>query len=113
MANDYRLVIYCNEVSSKILFKPSGEVIKSDLLIYLKWFLISVYSKYHALEGEKANKATHSGDKNSADKSEGLGTGLRPTNGWTPDNNVFASRDVEAFLYEVEQKLLNHLDETA
>ena len=107
--------ILCNEVSSKFVIKPSIEEVRSDTLICLKRFSASVRSKYHALEREKANKATISGGKTPSYNQEGVETGLRPTNGWTPDSKQSASRsrELEAFLLEFEQELLDHLDEMA
>ena len=105
--------ILCNEVLSKYLIKPSIEDVKSNLLIYLKRFSASLSSKYHAIERAKANKVTNPGGKNPSNNSDGLVIGLRPTNWWTPDNQPSAYRGLEAFLYEVECKLLDHLGEMA
>ena len=105
--------ILCHEVSSKFVIEPSIEEIRSDALICLKRFAASVRSKFHALERAKAQKATNSGGKTPSDNQEGLGTGLRPTNGWTPDSKQSASRELEAFLLEFDQELLDHLDEMA
>ena len=38
---------------------------------------------------------------------------MRPTNRWTPDDKPSAFREVGAFLYELKQGLLDHLDEMA
>ena len=103
----------CNEVSSKFVIEPSIEEVRSDALICLKRFAASVRSKFHALERAKSQKATNSGGEFPSDNQEGLGTGLRPTNGWTPDSKQSASRELEAFLLEFEQELLDHLDEMA
>ena len=105
--------ILCNEISSNFVIEPSIEEVRSDTLICLKRFLASVRSKFHALERAKANKATNSGGKTPSNNQVGLGTGLRPTNGWTPDSKQSASRELEAFLLEFEQELLDHLDEMA
>ena len=104
--------ILCNEVSSKFVIEPSIEEVKSDALICLKRFSASVRS-FYALERAKAKKATNSGGKTPSNNQEGLGTCLRPTNGWTPDSKQSASRELEAFLLELEQELLDHLDEMA
>ena len=79
--------ILCHEVSSKFVIEPSIEEIKSDQLICLKRFQGSVRQKFHERERAKAQKATNSGGKTPSDNQEGLGTGLRPTNGCTPDSN--------------------------
>ena len=105
--------IQCNEVSSYFVIKPSIEEVRSDTLICLKRFSASVRSTFHALEWAIANKATNSGGETPSDNQEGLGTGLCPNNGWTPDSKQSASRELEAFLLEFEKELLDHLDEMA
>ena len=83
------------------------------MLIFPKRFSAGVRPKYHALEQAKANKATNPGGETPSDNQEGLGASLRPTNGSTLDRKPSASREVEAFLLEFEQELLDHLDEMA
>ena len=48
---------------------------------------------------------------NNPAKDDGLGTNLRPTGGCGPDDNLQASREVEAFLYDIEKDLLGRVDE--
>ena len=92
------------EVSSKFTVELSIEEIKSDLLIGLKRFANNNRRKYHAIQRAEESKQTGADQCADSGSSEGLGTGLRPTNGWTPDNTSLASRSVEAFLLEVEKE---------
>ena len=59
--------ILYNAASSKFVIEPLIEEVKSDSLIYLKWFSASVRSKYHALECSKANTAPNPGGNNPSD----------------------------------------------
>ena len=97
----------------QFVIEPSIEEIKSDQLICLNRFQGSVRQKFHERERAKAQKATNSGGETPSDNQEGLGTGLRPTNGWTPDSKLSTSRELVAFLLEFKKEVLDHLDEMA
>ena len=87
--------------------------VRSNLLIDLKYFADSVGQKYHAIqraEKSKQNATDNYGDSCPSTKPQGLGMNLRLINGWTPDNTASASREVEAFLLEIEKEFLDHLD---
>ena len=101
------------EVSSKFTVEPSIEEIRSDLLIGLKRFANNVRRKYHAIQRAEESKKAGADQCANSGSFDGLGTGLRPTNGWTPDNTSLASREVEAFLLETEKELLDHLEKSA
>ena len=60
--------ILSHEVSSKSVIKPSIEKAKDNVLIYLKRFSTSVYSRHHAVEHMRANKATNKAGKTQSDE---------------------------------------------
>ena len=101
------------EVSSKFTVEPSIEEIRSDLLIGLKRFANNVRRKYHAIQRAEESKKAGADQCANSGSFDGLGTGLRPTDGWTPDNTSLPSREVEAFLLETEKELLDHLEKSA
>ena len=103
------------KVSSKFIVEPSINEVRSELLIGLKRFVDSVRRNYDAIQrAEKSKNATDiCNDSWPYGEPQGLGTNLRLTNGWTPDNTTSASRVVELFLLKIEKELLDHLDRSA
>ena len=103
------------EISFKYVSEPSIEEIRSDLIIGLKRYNQSVRSKARQRERDDPTKVTiitPDGD-NPADKLTGLGTNLRPSGGCGLDDNSPVSKDVEAYLFEVQRELLDHIDQMA
>ena len=97
------------DVSSKFVIEPSIDEIRSDLLIALKRHCHSVCIRAHQSQHEDPTKPTIS----PTSETDGLGTNLRPTNGWTPDDNIPTGGVVEAYLHKVQFELLSHLDKMA
>ena len=99
------------EVSFKFVAEPSIEELKSDLIIGLKRYSNSVRSRARQVERDAQSKVTiiTTDDDNPATKLSGLGTNLRPSSGCGLDDNTPVSKEVEAYLYEVQKELLDHL----
>ena len=94
--------------SSKFTVDPLIDEVKSVLLVGLKRFADNVCRKYHAIQRAKNSKGIvvdNCDDLSPSTNHETLGTNLRPTNGWAPDNSFHASRGVEAFLLKIEKEL--------
>ena len=103
------------EVSSKFVTEPSIEVIRDDLLVALKRYNHSVRQKWRRIKAAKKANTNPNLANNCEDPTRpaGLGTNLRPTNGWSPDPVATSYRDVEAYLREVQIELLTHLNKMA
>ena len=85
------------------------------MIIGLKRYNQSVRPKACQRERDDPTKVTiitPDGD-NPADKLTGLGTNLRPSGGCGLDDNSPVSKDVEAYLFEVQRELLDHIDQMA
>ena len=93
------------EVSFKFVSEPSIEEIRSDLIIGLKRYNQSVRSKARQQERDEQSKvaAITTDDDNPVNKLDGLGTKLRPSGGCGLDDNSPVSKEVEAYLYEVQR----------
>ena len=98
-----------HEVSSKFIVELLIEEIKIDLLIGLKISANNVRWNYHAIQRAEDSKQTGADQRTNSNISKGLGTGLQ-TNKWVETmQHILASREVEAFVLEVEKELLDHL----
>jgi hypothetical protein len=103
--------ILTRDVSSKFVVEPTIEEISSDLLIALKRFNHSVRSKARQRERDIANSSTsNQPGEDPGVPPPGLGTNLRPTGGGSLDNTTQVSKEVEAFLYDVQRELLEYIE---
>ena len=97
-------------VSTKFVAEPSPDQIKNDLLIALKRYCYAVRAR--ARKVEQNRKATQKSSPSTYSPDAGLGTDLRPTNGWLPEDTLPSSnKAVEHYLRDVQFELLSHVDE--
>ena len=100
--------------SSKFVPEPSIDECEDDLFIGMRRFRHAVRSKARLVERLRSKGKAVDADSipiPSTTENAGLGTGLRPTSGWTPDTEVQTFPDVEAFLYDVEKELFGRIEQ--
>jgi len=102
-------------ISFKFVPEPSIDEIQRDVLVGLERFGNQVRSRAFQVEQRRKNKGLPPPppDPNKITDSEdkGLGTNLHPTSGNVQDNNYLpVSDEVNAFLFDLQKELLDHLD---
>ena len=97
------------------MVESSIKAIKDDALVGLKRYTNAVRSKARQIQIER-NKSKLIQLQPEVDPTadpDGLDTKLHPTNGCGLDDNSPVSKEVEAYLHEVQYEILNHIDKMA
>ena len=101
------------EVSFNYVVEPSIKAIRDDALVGLKRYTNAVRSKARQIERNKSKLIQLQPEVDPTADPDGLDTKLRPTNGCGLDDNSPVSKEVEAYLHEVQYEILNHIDKMA